>query len=83
YFERRLLLRVIHENGSAIPIDFGYIEEIQNINYCYVNCAKNPICFYPLFDQYILATYTHATNTSDNTTSVGKGVVIDWSGRNI
>ncbi|CAG8851621.1 22450_t:CDS:2, partial [Racocetra persica] len=28
-------------------------------------------------------TYTHATNISDNTTYVDKGVVIDWSGRNI
>ncbi|CAG8509054.1 4564_t:CDS:2 [Cetraspora pellucida] len=82
-FERRLLLRIIHENGSVIPINFDNIEEIQDINYCYVNAGKNPIGIYPLFDQYILVTYTHATNTADNTTFVDRGVVLDWSGKNI
>ncbi|CAG8541180.1 17204_t:CDS:10 [Cetraspora pellucida] len=82
-FERRLLLRIIHENRSVIPINFDNIEEIQDINYCYVNAVKNPIGIYPLFDQYILVTYTHATNTADNTTFVDRGVVLDWSGKNI
>ncbi|CAG8627461.1 33263_t:CDS:2 [Racocetra persica] len=82
-FEQRLLLRVIQANGSVIPINFDNIAEIQDINYCIVNGAKNPISFYPLFDQYILVTYTHATDTSDNTTFMDKGVVIDWSGKNI
>ncbi|CAG8829359.1 25624_t:CDS:1, partial [Racocetra persica] len=36
-FERRLLLRVIQENGTVIPINFDHIEEIQSINYCIVN----------------------------------------------
>ncbi|CAG8751991.1 26252_t:CDS:1, partial [Racocetra persica] len=80
--EQRLLLRVIQEDGSVIPINFDNIEEIQDINFCYVY-GKNPIQIYPLFDQYILVTYTHATNTSDPTTFVDRGVVLDWSGNNI
>ncbi|CAG8541216.1 17206_t:CDS:2 [Cetraspora pellucida] len=80
--ERRILLRVIQTNGSVIPINLDNIEEIQDINYCLVG-SKNPIQFYPLFDQYILVTYIHATNTFDNTTFIEKGVVIDWSGKNI
>ncbi|CAG8718300.1 6354_t:CDS:2, partial [Cetraspora pellucida] len=69
-------------NGSVIPINFDNIEEIQDINYC-VGDIINPINIYPLFDQYILVTYTHATNTSDNTTFMDRGVVLDWSGKNI
>ncbi|CAG8559589.1 14234_t:CDS:2, partial [Cetraspora pellucida] len=88
-YERRLLLRVIQEDGTVKPIDVdtSLINEIQDINYCYVTYAtnyttiqKNPIQVYPLFEKYILITYTHATNTSDNTTFVDKGAVIDWNG---
>ncbi|CAG8577092.1 2470_t:CDS:2 [Cetraspora pellucida] len=82
-FEQRLLLRVILANGSVIPINLDNIEEIQDINYCYVSGIENPISIYPLFDQYIIVTYTHATNTSDNTTFMDRGVVLDWSGKNI
>ncbi|CAG8596264.1 3678_t:CDS:10 [Cetraspora pellucida] len=85
-YERRLLIRVIQKNGTIIPINIvntTLIQEIQDINYCYVNyftLSKNPIQVYPLFEKYILITYTHATNTSDNTTFVDKGAVIDWNG---
>ncbi|CAG8547548.1 13900_t:CDS:2 [Dentiscutata erythropus] len=79
-YEQRLLLRVIQANGSVIEINFDNIEEIQDINYCYVN-AKSPISIYPLFDKYILVSYAHATDTSDNTTFMDRGMVLDWNGR--
>lgn len=84
-FERRLLIRVIQANGTIIEINFENIEEIQDINYCYVYVVndpipKQPINVYPLFEQYILVTYTHATNTSDNTTFTDRGLVFDWGG---
>ncbi|CAG8689277.1 16193_t:CDS:2, partial [Gigaspora margarita] len=81
-FERRLLLRVIQANGTIIEINFDNIEEIQDINYClvYNPIPKQPINVYPLFEQYILVTYTHATNTSDNTTFTDRGLVLDWGG---
>ncbi|RIB17096.1 hypothetical protein C2G38_1460662 [Gigaspora rosea] len=81
-FEQRLLLRVIQANGTVIEINFDNIKEIQDINYCYVNTnTKNPISIYPLFDQYILISYVHATDTSDNTTFMDMGMVLDWNGR--
>ncbi|CAG8460333.1 19691_t:CDS:2 [Gigaspora margarita] len=84
-FERRLLIRVIQANGTIIEINFENIEEIQDINYCLVYVVNNPlpkqpINVYPLFEQYILVTYTHATNTSDNTTFTDRGLVFDWGG---
>ncbi|CAG8486411.1 17279_t:CDS:10 [Dentiscutata heterogama] len=86
-FERRLLLRVIQANGSIIEINYDNLTEIQDINYCwvYVNNSntltpKQPLNIYPLFEQYILVTYTHATNTSDNTTFTDRGMVLDWGG---
>ncbi|CAG8477040.1 11747_t:CDS:10, partial [Cetraspora pellucida] len=85
-YERRLSLRVIQEDGTVKPIDVvdtTLMQEIQEINYCWVNyytIQKNPIQVYPLFEKYILITYTHATNTSDTTTFVDKGAVIDWNG---
>ncbi|CAG8468936.1 13183_t:CDS:2 [Dentiscutata erythropus] len=82
-FEQRLLLRVIQANGSVIEINYNAteIQDIQDINYCYVvNDSNFPLNYYPLFDQYILVTYTHATNTSDITTYTDRGMVIDWSG---
>ncbi|CAG8750654.1 22172_t:CDS:2, partial [Gigaspora margarita] len=78
-FEQKLILRVIQTNGSVISINVDDIEEIQDINYCLVN-AKSPIDIYPLFDQYILITYIHASNTSDNTTFMDRGMVINWNG---
>ncbi|CAG8761994.1 14722_t:CDS:10, partial [Gigaspora margarita] len=77
--EQKLMLRVIQINGSVIPINYDDIGEIQDINYCLVN-DKSPINIYPLFDQYILITYIHASNTSDNTTFTDRGMVIDWNG---
>ncbi|KAF0547914.1 hypothetical protein F8M41_000264 [Gigaspora margarita] len=59
--------------------NYDDIGEIQDINYCLVN-DKSPINIYPLFDQYILITYIHASNTSDNTTFMYRGMVIDWNG---
>ncbi|CAG8563550.1 9013_t:CDS:2 [Dentiscutata heterogama] len=80
-YEQRLLLRVIQANGSVIEINYVNATEIQDINYCMVASGqKNPINFYPLFDQYILVTYTHATDTSDNTTYTDRGMVFDWNG---
>ncbi|CAG8730779.1 14285_t:CDS:10, partial [Dentiscutata erythropus] len=86
-FERRLLLRVIQANGSIIEINYEDPTEIQDINYCwvYVNNSnimtpKPPLNVYPLFEQYILVTYTHATNISDNTTFTDRGMVLDWGG---
>ncbi|CAG8631472.1 2178_t:CDS:2, partial [Gigaspora rosea] len=80
-YEQRLLLRVIQKNGSVIEINYEDATEIQDINYCYISSAvKNPLNFYPLFDQYILVTYTHATNTSDTTTYTDRGMVFDWGG---
>ncbi|CAG8547566.1 13901_t:CDS:2 [Dentiscutata erythropus] len=80
-YEQRLLLRVIQANGSVIEINYVNSTEIQDINYCFVaSNIKDPINFYPLFDQYILVTYTHATNTSDNTTYTDHGMVLDWNG---
>ncbi|CAG8544380.1 10073_t:CDS:2 [Dentiscutata erythropus] len=82
-YEQRLLLRVIQNNGSVIEIKYNDTDdEIQDINYCIVN-GYNPIKIYPLFNQYILVTYTHAANTSDNTTFRDRGVILDWSGKNI
>ncbi|RIB26277.1 hypothetical protein C2G38_2138369 [Gigaspora rosea] len=54
-------------------------KEIQDINFCYVN-GKNPINIYPLFEQYVLVSYVHANDTSDNTTFMDRGMVIDWNG---
>ncbi|RIB27424.1 hypothetical protein C2G38_1777526 [Gigaspora rosea] len=80
-YEQRLLLRVIKADGSVLQINYENATEIQDINYCAVTIlAKSPINFYPLFDQYILATYTHATNTSDPTTYVDRGMVFHWNG---
>ncbi|RIB05362.1 hypothetical protein C2G38_601110 [Gigaspora rosea] len=80
-YEQRLLLRVIQKNGSVIPINYENATEIQDINYCYISSAhKNPLNVYSLFDQYILVTYTHATNTSDAKTYVDRGMVFDWDG---
>ncbi|CAG8453148.1 15026_t:CDS:10 [Dentiscutata erythropus] len=80
-FDVRLLLRVIQANESVIEINYVNATEIQDINYCMVESGlKDPINFYPLFDQYILVTYTHATNTSDNTTYTDHGMVLDWNG---
>ncbi|CAG8821122.1 6535_t:CDS:2, partial [Dentiscutata erythropus] len=66
-------------NGSVIEINFNNTEEIQDINFCYVN-GKNPINIYPLFDQYILVSYVHAKDTSDSITYIDRGMVIDWNG---
>ncbi|KAF0552586.1 hypothetical protein F8M41_021652 [Gigaspora margarita] len=77
--EQRLLLRVLQGNGNVIEINFNNTEEIQEINFCYIN-GKNPINIYPLFEQYILVSYVHANDTSDSTTYMDKGMVIDWSG---
>ncbi|CAG8682908.1 2983_t:CDS:2, partial [Dentiscutata heterogama] len=83
-YEPRVLLRVIQANGSVIEINYDNSTEIQYINYCTVTNGasgpKNPINFYPLFDQYILVTYTHAINITDNTTYTDRGMVFDWSG---
>ncbi|CAG8503677.1 11050_t:CDS:2 [Scutellospora calospora] len=78
-FEQRLLLRVLQGNGNVIEINYTNTSEIQDINFCYVG-SKDPLNFYPLFDQYILVTYTHATNTSDNTTFMDRGMVLNWNG---
>ncbi|KAF0533983.1 hypothetical protein F8M41_010291 [Gigaspora margarita] len=81
-YERRLLLRVIKPDGSVIKINYEDATEIQDINYCYITpFAKNPLNIYPLFDQYILVTYAYATNTSDPTTYVDRGMVINWDGK--
>ncbi|CAG8438616.1 7852_t:CDS:2 [Scutellospora calospora] len=77
-FEQRLLLRVLQGNGSVIEINYTNTSEIQDINFCYR--FRNPLNFYPLFDQYILVTYTHATNTSDKTTFMDRGMVLNWNG---
>ncbi|KAF0456452.1 hypothetical protein F8M41_001350 [Gigaspora margarita] len=80
-YEQRLLLRVIKADGSVIPMNYENATEIQDINYCAVTTlAKNPLNIYPLFDQYILVTYTHATNTSDTSTYVDRGMVFHWDG---
>jgi hypothetical protein len=78
-FEQRLLLRVLQGNGSVIEINYTNTNEIQDINFCYVG-GKNPLNFYPLFDKFILVTYTHATNTSDSTTFMDRGMVLYWNG---
>ncbi|KAF0548438.1 hypothetical protein F8M41_025946 [Gigaspora margarita] len=78
-YEQRLLLRVIQTNGRVIEINYEDATEIQDINYCAVR-SKNPLNIYPLFDKYILVTYTHATNTSDTTTYTDRGMVFDWDG---
>ncbi|CAG8812658.1 18156_t:CDS:2, partial [Gigaspora rosea] len=76
------VIRISRANGTVIEINFDNIKEIQDINYCYVNTnTKNPISIYPLFDQYILISYVHATDTSDNTTFMDMGMVLDWNGR--
>ncbi|KAF0533976.1 hypothetical protein F8M41_010284 [Gigaspora margarita] len=77
-YEQRLLLRVIKADGSVIPINYENATEIQDLNYCSV--PKYPLNFYPLFDKYILVTYVHATNTSDPTTYVDRGMVFHWNG---
>ncbi|CAG8800490.1 5987_t:CDS:2, partial [Racocetra persica] len=77
--EQRLLLRVLQENGNVIEINFNNTKEIQDINYCYVN-GKNPINIHPLFGKYILVSYVHANDTSDSTTYIDRGMVIDWDG---
>ncbi|CAG8694844.1 12962_t:CDS:2, partial [Cetraspora pellucida] len=77
--EPRLLLRVLQGDGSVTEINFNNTEEIQDINYCYVN-SKNPISIYPLFGQYILVSYVHANDTSNTTTYMDRGMVIDWNG---
>ncbi|KAF0561761.1 hypothetical protein F8M41_019380 [Gigaspora margarita] len=77
--EQTLLLRVLQGNGRVIEININNTKEIQDINYCYVN-DKNPINIYPLFDQYILVSYIHANDTSDSTTYMDRGMVIDWNG---
>ncbi|CAG8578353.1 2449_t:CDS:2, partial [Dentiscutata heterogama] len=74
------VIRISRANGSVIEINFDNIEEIQDINYCYID-AKNPINIYPLFDKYILVSYVHATDTSDNTTFMDRGMILDWNGR--
>ncbi|RIB05357.1 hypothetical protein C2G38_600937 [Gigaspora rosea] len=80
-YEQRLLLRVIKADGSVIQINYENATEIQDINYCAVTTlAKNPLNIYPLFDKYILVTYTHATNTSDSSTYVDRGMVFHWNG---
>ncbi|CAG8498045.1 2410_t:CDS:2, partial [Scutellospora calospora] len=82
-YEQRLLLRVLQANGNVFEINYYNTSEIQDINFCNVatiNGNKIPLNFYPLFDQYILVTYTHATNTSDNTTYIDKGMVLNWNG---
>ncbi|CAG8618426.1 15534_t:CDS:2 [Gigaspora margarita] len=80
-YERRLLLRVIKPDGSIIEINYENATEIQDINYCYISYKnKNPLNIYPLFDKYILVTYTHATNTSDTSTYVDRGMVFHWNG---
>ncbi|KAF0467437.1 hypothetical protein F8M41_026000 [Gigaspora margarita] len=80
-YEQRLLLRVIQANGSVIKINYENTTEIQDINYCdNYNSGKTPLGIYPLFDQYILVTYTHATNTSNTTTYTDRGMVFDWGG---
>ncbi|RIA99799.1 hypothetical protein C2G38_1571877, partial [Gigaspora rosea] len=80
-YEQRLLLRVIQADGSVIEINYENATEIQDINYCAVTTlAKNPLNIYPLFDQYILVTYTHATNTSDTSTYEDRGMVFHWNG---
>ncbi|KAF0558075.1 hypothetical protein F8M41_010604 [Gigaspora margarita] len=81
-FEQRLLLRIIQTNGNVTEIKYNDTNEIQDINYCLVS-GKNPISIYPLFDQYILVSYVHATNTSDNTTFMDRGMVFDWNGTNL
>ncbi|CAG8669951.1 5431_t:CDS:2 [Dentiscutata erythropus] len=81
--EQMLLLRILQTNGSVTEINYNNTDKIQEINYCYVNSnlgVKTPISIYPLFDKYILVTYTYATNVSDNTTFMDSGMVIDWSG---
>ncbi|CAG8735110.1 42129_t:CDS:2 [Gigaspora margarita] len=81
-YEQRLLIRVIQKNGSVIPINYENPNEIQDINYCYItSLSKNPLNIYPLFDQYILVTYTYATNTSDTSTYVDRGMVFNWDGK--
>ncbi|KAF0456453.1 hypothetical protein F8M41_001351 [Gigaspora margarita] len=80
-YEQRLLLRVIKADGSVIQINYENATEIPDINYCDLgSSAKKPLNFYPLFGQYILVTYTHATNTSDTSTYVDCGMVFDWGG---
>ncbi|KAF0456451.1 hypothetical protein F8M41_001349 [Gigaspora margarita] len=80
-YEQRLLLRVIKADGSVSEINYANATEIQDINYCNIGSdQRNPLKIYPLFDQYILVTYTHATNTSDTTTYVDRGMVFHWNG---
>ncbi|CAG8632182.1 4974_t:CDS:10, partial [Racocetra persica] len=78
--KQRLLLRVLQGDGRVTEINFDNTEEIQDINYCYVN-GKNPISIYLLFDQYILISYVHANDTSDSTTYMDRGMVIYWNGK--
>ncbi|CAG8511212.1 25680_t:CDS:10 [Gigaspora margarita] len=56
----------INVRWKCYPKNYENATEIQDINYCSVTLY--PLNFYPLFDQYILVTYTHATNTSDTST---------------
>ncbi|CAG8466406.1 24070_t:CDS:10 [Cetraspora pellucida] len=78
-YEQRLLIRVIQANGSVIEINTTNFEKIQDINYCFK--SRNPLHLYPLFDKYILISYINASNTSDKTTYMNVGMVIDWSGK--
>ncbi|CAG8819841.1 12139_t:CDS:2, partial [Gigaspora margarita] len=70
----RLLLHVIHYNGSITEINYNNTDEIQDINYCIIN-GFNPIKIYLLFSQFILVTYTHAANTSNNITFMDKVII--------
>ncbi|KAF0527524.1 hypothetical protein F8M41_013573 [Gigaspora margarita] len=75
FSEQRLLLRVLQGNGNVIEKIFNNTEEIH-INFRYVN-DKNPINICPLFDQYTLASYFHANDTTDSITYMDRRMVIN------
>ncbi|RIA94212.1 hypothetical protein C1645_734969 [Glomus cerebriforme] len=84
WVERYLSIRTIHPNGSIEAFDVSAdVLGIQYFNFGIIlalNLLRNPIQVYAIKNNYLLVTYTVASNISDVTTYEDWAMVLDLSG---
>ncbi|RIA85944.1 hypothetical protein C1645_830057 [Glomus cerebriforme] len=82
--EKFLSIRTIHFNGSIEAFDIpADVLGIQSFNFCLIfalGLLRNPIQVYAIKNNFLLVTYTTATNISDVSTYDDYAMVLDLNG---
>src|SRR6266542_4345325 len=73
-----LSLRTIYPDGKVVPIDIKL--NIQDFNFC-VGTGHNPLTISSVKNDFLLVTYTEATDLNNAYTYSAWGMIIDLNGR--